>query len=407
MDSDQKPFDGIKVLDCASFIAAPAAATVLSDFGAEVIKIEPIEGDPYRGLWRFPGSPPADRNYPWELDSRNKRSLAIDLKRPEGVKVLHRLTQQADVLITNLPLPVRKRLSLGYETIGVLNPRLIYASFTAYGETGPEANKTGFDGTAYWARSGLMDMVRADHTAPPTRATAGMGDHPSAIALFGAIVTGLYRRERTGLGGLVSTSLLANGLWANSVQVQAMFSGVQYAPRQPRHLAPNPLGNIYRCRDGRWLSLIILNEVKELDSLLTVLDYSALKVDPRFSTVEARRNHHVELIELFDKRFAEYDMAEWRRRLDAAGITFGPIGTLADIPGDVQMNAVGALVPFADGSGMTVDSPIKLEGTSKVAPGAAPRLGEHTDAVLREAGYTEAEIQELCDRGVVARLANG
>lgn len=403
MGSGQRPFEGLRVLDCASFIAAPAAATTLSDFGADVIKIEPLEGDPYRELYKFPGYPPAERNFPWELDSRDKRSLAIDLKHPDGVKVLHRLVKGADVFITNLPLPVRARLSLNYETIGVLNPRLIYASFTAYGEVGPEADKTGFDATAFWARSGLMDMVRADHLSPPARGVAGMGDHPSAIALYGAIVTALYHRERTGRGGLVSSSLMANGLWANSVQVQAQLSGVKFPLRQPRDQAPNPFGNIYRCRDNRWLSLVVLNEARQAEPLFKALGYPEFTEDPRFATQEGRRRNHLELIRLFDARFAEYDLAEWRRRLDSAGITFGVIGTLADIDHDEQMRFAKALVPFADGSGETVASPFSLAEAPQRPPGAAPGLGQHSEAILGEAGYSQAEIDQLCAAKVIAR----
>jgi crotonobetainyl-CoA:carnitine CoA-transferase CaiB-like acyl-CoA transferase len=177
-------FEGLKVLDCASFIAAPAAATVLSDFGAEVIKIEPPgSGDPYRNLPNLPGYPHSEHNFAWLMEARNKRSLALDLSKPEGQAVLHRLAAEADVLITNFPPAVRGRLGLTYDELAPLNPRLIYASFTGYGEKGEEANKPGFDSNAYWARSGLMDLVRADTDTTPARSVAGMGDHPCAMAL--------------------------------------------------------------------------------------------------------------------------------------------------------------------------------------------------------------------------------
>ncbi|MDO9062700.1 MAG: CoA transferase, partial [Bradyrhizobium sp.] len=215
-------FDGLKVLDCASFIAAPAAATVLSDFGADVIKIEPPGlGDPYRNLPNLPGYPASQHNYSWMLEARNKKSLALDLSRPEGQAVLHRLVTEADVFITNFPPAVRERLALTFAQLAPLNERLIYASFTGYGEKGEEANKPGFDSNAYWARSGLMDLVRADENTTPARSVAGMGDHPCAMALFGAIVTALYRRERTGKGSQVKSNLMANGMWASSVLAQA------------------------------------------------------------------------------------------------------------------------------------------------------------------------------------------
>ena len=199
-------FSGLKVIDCASWIAGPAAATIMSDFGADVIKIEPPGvGDP----WRARSTSGAQNDYYWQLTSRNKRSLALDLKHEAGRAVLYRLVADADVFVTNFPLPVRDRLKLAPTDLLPLNPRLIYASFTAYGEAGDEAAKTGFDSTAYWARTGLMDAVRADEDTPPARSAPGMGDHPSATGLYAAIVTALYRREKTGRGGLVRSSLLA------------------------------------------------------------------------------------------------------------------------------------------------------------------------------------------------------
>ena len=395
MSEANRPFEGLKVIDCASFIAAPAAATVLSDFGAQVIKIEPPTGDMYRDLIKAPGMPAGERNFPWELASRNKRSLVLDLKLPQALEVLHRLVTQAEVFITNMPLPVRRRLLVDYKHLGPLNPRLIYASFTAYGETGPEADKTGFDSTAYWARSGLMDQMRADYTAPPVRSVAGLGDHPSAMTLFGAIATALYRRERTGKGGRVSASLMGNGLWANSFLVQAKLNGSDVPPRQPREKALNPLTNSYCCRDNRWIILTLLNEARQFAPLFDALDCAHLAVDPRFATAPARRENAAALVALLDQQFALRDLAQWRTVLDGAGITFGLIGTLDDIPGDQQMQQIGAIVPFADGSGMTVSSPFEMDGVTKLAPGPAPAIGQHSEQVLRDAGYSDQEIAKL------------
>ncbi len=394
------PFAGLRVIDCASYIAAPAAATILADFGADVVKIEPPDGDPYRELFRPGGFGPGDRNYGWELDARNKRSLALDLKRPEGLEALLRLVDRADVFVTNLPVAVRRRLGIHQDTLAARNPRLIYASFTAYGETGAEVEKTGFDTTAYWARSGLMHLVKADHTAPPVRSVAGMGDHPSATTLFAAISTALYRRERTGRGGVVASSLLANGAWANGCMVQARLLDAPLAPRPPRDRFPSPLANLYRCRDGRWLMLVVLNEGKQFEPLAQALGCPEIVDDPRFATPDARRSNHEALIALIDACFARRDLDDWRVRLDVAGVTYGAVSTLDDVANDAQMRAIGALAPFAHAPGLTVSSPFTIDGPAKVAPGAAPGLGEHTEALLREAGYGDDEIRDLLARRV-------
>ncbi len=393
-------FSGLKVIDCASWIAAPAAATILSDFGADVIKLEPPgAGDPWRGR---SANPAAHTDYYWQLTARNKRSLALDLKHEAGRSVLYRLAAEADVFITNFPLPVRDRLQLAPQHLLPLNPRLIYASFTAYGEAGDEANKTGFDSTAYWARTGLMDAVRADTDTTPARSAPGMGDHPSATALYAAIVTALYRREKTGRGGLVSSSLLANGLWANGCFVQTRLFGESVPHRAPREHAPNPLANHYRARDNRWFIMALFNEQRQLRPFLAAINRETWIDDPRFATVETRRQNAPALVAMLDAVFAERDLADWRERLDGAGVTFGIVGTVDDVAHDAQMRAIGALVPFDQSDILTVSSPFQLDTETKVAPRTAPKLGQHSDTVLHEAGYSADDISRLRSLGVLA-----
>ncbi|MBV8924873.1 MAG: CoA transferase, partial [Bradyrhizobium sp.] len=295
-------FDGLKVLDCASFIAAPAAATVLSDFGAHVIKIEPPgSGDPYRNLPNLPGYPHSEHNFAWLLEGRNKKSLALDLTRPEAQAVLYKLVAETDVFITNMPPQVRAKLGITYDHLAHRNHRLIYASFTGYGEKGEEANKPGFDSNAYWARSGLMDLVRADEETTPARSVAGMGDHPCAMALYGAIVTALYQRERTGKGSHVATNLMANGIWANGVMAQAKLVGAKFSRRRPREQALNAVTNHYRCKDGRWLILSLLNEERQFPTLARCMGREDLVTDERFATKTGRHSRSIELIKIFDE----------------------------------------------------------------------------------------------------------
>ncbi len=393
-------FSDLKVIDCASWIAGPAAATIMSDFGADVIKIEPPgAGDPWRGRG---ANPHAQTDYYWQLTARNKRSLALDLKHAAGRAVLYRLASQADVFVTNFPLPARDRLKLAPADLLPLNPRLIYASFTAYGEAGEEAAKTGFDSTAYWARTGLMDAVRADLDTPPARSAPGMGDHPSATGLYAAIATALYRREKTGRGGLVSSSLVANGLWANGCFVQTRLFGEPVPHRPPREQAPNALANHYRCRDGRWFIMALFNEDRDLRRFLAAIGREELADDARYATREARQANAPALVAELDAVFARRDMAEWREILDSVGVTFGIVAKVDDVLEDGQMQAIGALVPFADGNGLTVSSPFQLAGEAKAAPRRAPAVGQHSEDVLREAGYSADEIGQLRKLGVLA-----
>jgi crotonobetainyl-CoA:carnitine CoA-transferase CaiB-like acyl-CoA transferase len=397
----QRVFDGLKVIDCASFIAGPAAATVMSDFGAAVIKIEPPgAGDPYRRRATPPIGPGLAGNPGFVLDGRNKKSLALDLRAPAGQAVLHRLVADADVFITNYPPPVRRRLGITYDKLAPLNPRLIYASFTGYGENGPEADKPGFDATAWWARSGLMHLVRAGEEASPARSLPGMGDHPSAMGTYGAIVTALYQRERTGRGAYVGSSLLANGLWANGCSVQAALCGEKVLPQPPRERGVNALRLHYRCRDNRWILLSIAADEWRWEKFKACMASPRLD-DDRFATHAEREANAGALIAILDDIFATRDQTEWRRILDAAGLIFGIVADMDEIAGDEQMLASGALVAFADNSSLTVDSPFWIAGQEKMTPQPAPDVGEHSGEVLRAAGYSEAEIRALQAAGVV------
>jgi len=404
-------FDGLRVIDAANFIAGPVSTTIMADFGADVIKVEPPTGDIYRV--RGAGYPASAYNYPWIVDNRTKRSVAIDLRTKDGQTLLHRLVRDADVFVTNAPLDSRVRLGIRYEDLEPLNPRLVYASISAYGEAGEEGSKPGFDSIALWARTGLMDLVRASKNVPPARSLPGMGDHPTGVALFGAIMAGLYHRERTGRGTAVSTSLMANGLWMNAIQVQGILCGTRTEVRPPREEAVSALANLYRCRDGRWFMLTITGDERHWPAFAAGIGRDDLVTDPRFVDAPHRKVNARALTAVLDAHFATRDWAEWSPILEKTGVAFGVVGTLDDIPHDGQMRASGALVPMDGpnaGVSLTVSSPLQIAGQEKVPARMPPEIGEHTVEVLRAAGVDDAAIERLLAAGVIVqarRTAHG
>src|SRR5215467_6464641 len=273
-------FSGLKVVDFSTYVAGPAAAVILSDFGAEVIKVEPPNGDPWRNGHKIQPQPLADDPYQWHLNNRNKRSIALDLKSPSAQQVLQKLVTWADVLIVNTPHPARKKLKLEYDDVVQWNPRLIYADLTGFGEKGPDADLPGFDITSYWARSGLLSMTR-DAGVPPTLPVGGSGDNATALGLFSAIVTALYHRERTGKGAYVTTSLLAEGVWSASVSIQAALCGAKFFAPHDRKNPANAAFNVYRASDGTWFVLVVMPD--KVAAVVTAIGRSDLLTDPRFS----------------------------------------------------------------------------------------------------------------------------
>ena len=388
-------FSDLLVIDCASFIAGPAAATVLSDYGARVIKIEPPGiGDAYRNLFRLRGTPD-DVDYFWALDSRNKESLALDLRRPQAQAILTTLVKKADVFITNLPFPARERLGVRAQDLMHLNSRLIYASLSPYGEHGPERDRTGFDATVWWARSGLMDMVRPGAEAEHAPSMPGMGDHPTAMAMYGAILTALYKRQLTGEGSEVTTSLLANGLWANGCQVQAVLCGYELMGRPPRGYR-GALNEIYRAADDRQFILASTNPARDWPLLAKAMGHADWLEDPLFATPEARMVNGPILVGRFDEMFAAEPFEHWAKVLSAGDVTFGIVAQMYDHLADDQIEANGFFPAFADNEDLrTVDSPFQVLGEAKAPPRMAPGIGQHTQALLAELGCSQAEIAAL------------
>ena len=388
--------EGIKVIDAASFIAGPSAATIMSDYGAEVIKIEPQSGDSLRNLIVNGRMPEGSENYCWELTSRNKKSISLNLKDLKAQKILIDLVKEADVFITNMPFPVRTKLKITAEDIMPHNEKIIYASLTGYGEVGPDADRTAYDSMAWWARSGLMDFVRPSNNSPVAWSTPGMGDHPTGMALYGAIMTALYKRERTGKGSEVSTSLMANGAWANGVFIQAALMDVEF-PERPEPLPRHPFYDFYATKDEREFALGMINSRIEWPKLADILDRKDWIDRDLFDFGNPFENADLLRSELSDE-FKIRSLKEIDELLRNSGVTYGVLGRTTDHREDLQFLETETLVPLDHESFdklYTVNSPFHIQGEKKINFSRAPKIGEHTKQVLELLGYGESELEKL------------
>jgi len=398
-------FSGLKVVDLASFIAGPSAAVILGDFGADVIKVEPPSGDLWRHGHQIPPQPQASVAYPWHLANRNKRGITLDMKSPNARPVLERLVKWADVLIVNTPHPARKRLKLEYDDVARWNPRLIYADLTGFGEQGPDADLPGFDITAYWARSGLLSMTR-DVGAPPTWPVAGSGDNATAVGLYSGIVTALYRRERTGLGSYVTTSLLAQGVWSASVSIQAALCEAKFFGLHDRKHPANAALNVYRSADDVWFVLIVTPE--KLAAVANAMGRGDLLSDPRFSEHANLTQNMPQLTAILDGIFASQPMSHWYEVFNGVHVTFGAVRGPQEVIGDPQLRMNEIVVPLEGAGGKltsTISSPIQVHGVTKVAAKRAPSLGEHNEEVLAQLGFDASQIDALRASGAVPKVA--
>ncbi len=407
MNANDGILAGLKVIDCATYVAGPAAATILSDFGADVIKIErPPDGDLWRTFSTVPGYPHTDFTYTWLLTSRNKRSIVLDLTKSAGRDALLKLVAGADVFVTNFQPSLLGKFRLTWDDLQPVNQRLVYALITGYGEKGEDADAPAYDGLAYWARSGLMTSVTgADGT--PAGARPAMGDHPTAATLFGAIMLGLYRRERSGLGSKVSTSLMAAGAWANGVDIQAKLCAAHFPQRVPGARPMNPLIAAYPSSDQHAMIIALLDPEREFSRLCEALGEADLATSPLFATAEARKENAAELHAILLSQFESKPLNHWSEKFRTYDIKWSALPTLDEAVRDPQMRECGAIVNFDyPGRGIleTVNSPLFVADSEKQKPQAPPEYGAHTRAILKEAGYGAAEIDRLIASGAaVAR----
>ncbi len=394
---------GLKVVEFASYIAAPGAGGVLADWGAEVIKVERPEGDPMRQVFGDARST-LSGNPTFGLDNRGKRAVVLDISKSEGREALTRLATGADIFLTNVRPASLKRAGLDDETLRAINPRLIYAVVTGYGLEGPDAGKPGFDVTAFWSRAGVAHMHAPKGTDPFILRT-GVGDHMTSLATVSAILAAVYEREKTGVGRLVQTSLLATGVYAVSSDLAVQLAFGKLASNRPRSAPFDPVANFYKSRDGQWFVVNPRGASKDWQLLAAACDRPDLPDDERFLTGRLRKDNSAALVAELDQAFSAIDFADIARRLDEVDLVWAPVQTPAQVVDDPQVAAAGALLEVEDGQGGTYRSPAapaRFPGADATVRPAAPGLGQHTREVLVEIGYSGAEIETMLAAGAAA-----
>ena len=394
---------GLKVIEFASYIAAPGAAGILADWGAEVIKVERPEGDPMRNVFGDAKSA-LSGNPTFGLDNRGKRAVVLDTSKPDGREALTRLAAEADIFLTNVRPASLKRAGLDDETLRAANPRLIYAVVTGYGLDGPDAAKPGFDVTAFWSRAGVAHMHAPKGTDPFILRT-GVGDHTTSLATVSAILAAVYEREKTGVGRLVQTSLLATGVYTVGSDMAVQLAFGKLASNRPRSAPFDPTANFYKSRDGHWFVLNPRGGGKDWQLLATACGRPDLLEDERFPTGRLRKDNSVALVAELDDAFGGLDFEDIARRLDEVDLVWAPVQTPAQVAADPQVAAAGALIDVEDGQGGTYRSPAapaRFPGADATVRPAAPGLGQHTREVLAEIGYAPAEIEAMLASGSAA-----
>ena len=400
------PLDDVTVVEVDSFMAAPSAAALLADMGARVAKVEPVHGDPMRGLSRPLKVESGFRGYDFQfdVDNRGKRSIAVDLNEREGIEVVHRLVGGADIFLCNLLPQRQRRFGLDAGTLFRLRPGLVHATLTGYGTSGPDAWRPGYDVTAFFGRSGLYDAMREGENGVVPMARPAQGDHTTGLALSTAILAALRLAERSGEGQVVETSLYETAVWTQASDFSVTAMDKAPVRRRARAEQLTPMTNRYPCKDGRWVVLNML-DAGAWERLCRALGRTDWLEDERYSTGRSRYRRMRELVDAIDEVLSARTRDEWGRIFDEHKVIWGPVLSLHEVPDDPQAQALGifATVEHPErGAYRTVNAPFRST-TAKVRPrGPAPALGEHTRDLLAEAGYTQTEMQRLYDGNIVA-----
>jgi crotonobetainyl-CoA:carnitine CoA-transferase CaiB-like acyl-CoA transferase len=385
---------GIKVVEIGLWVAGPSCGGILADWGADVVKIEPLAGDPFRTIeWQYPDN----LNPPFELDNRGKRSLAIDLTDDRGLGIVHELLATADVFITNYRPGGLERVGLDYRSLAHRYPTLIYAQITGYGLGGDERDRAAYDMGAFYSRAGIGAAITPDGQDLPYP-RSGMGDHMTGLAAAAGVSAALFDRARTGKGQRIATSLLRAGAymygWDHNVSARLDMDAEPVTRSRP----PNPLLNGYRCGDGEWIWLLGLESDRHWPNVLAALDKPGWQHDPRFDTIEGRMERSAELVAAIDEVLATRTREEWAPILDRHGVWWAKVQSTLEMRSDPQAHAAGCYVKAPTWEGAVVDmvaTPVDFDATPWAVSAPAPELGHHTELVLTELGKDWDEIEEL------------
>ena len=384
------------------WVAGPAAGGILADWGADVVKVEPIAGDPAR-MFQFILGGDMPTNPVFEMDNRGKRSIALDLTTQTGRQVLDELLAQADVFVTNVRLGGLERLGLDHLTLAGRHPRLVYASVTGYGMSGADADAGAFDVAGFWARSGIAHLLTPESGDPPFQ-RGGMGDHSTALAAAAGVCAALLARARTGEGQLVSTSLLRQGAYTISFDLSITLGWGLTLRIGARDNMGNPAMNNYTAADGRRFWLVGLEPDRHWAPLARAVGRPDWLADERYATARARRHNAAALVDELDEIFATRPLDQWAEAFASEPELFwAPVQSPDDLLADPQFAAAGGMVEVPDGptTSTMIATPVDFSGTQWAPRAMAPRLGEHTEEILRSLGRSDAEIESLETAGAV------
>jgi crotonobetainyl-CoA:carnitine CoA-transferase CaiB-like acyl-CoA transferase len=403
------PLQDIIVVEVDSYMAAPSAGAILADLGATVIKVEPLSGDPMRGLSRplkrdDLSEEMRDYDFGFDVDNRGKQSIAVALDQPEGADLVRSLVAKADIFMCNLLVKRQQKFGLDPERLFAVKPDLVHATLTGYGTTGPDAWRPGYDVTAFFGRSGLYDAQREGDDGVVPMARPAQGDHTTGLAMAGAILAALRLAEKSGEGQVVETSLYETAVWTQATDYAV--TAIDHAPvrRRARKEMLAITANRFPCGDGKWVVFNMLPDAVFWSRMCQAIGVDDLIEDPRFVDSRSRYRNMAELIDLIDAALSTKSRDEWGEIFDKAGLIWGPVLGLHEVPQDPHALAIG-MFPKVEhpeiGEYRTVNIPMRF-ATAEVKPqGPAPTLGQHTLQILSSAGLSEADIQALLERGVI------
>ncbi len=395
--------EGIKVLELSIWVAGPTCGVLLAELGADVIRVEPLQGDPVRGLMRSGSATVGDFNWIWEVWNRSKRGVALELRTPEGREIVHKLAAESDIFLTNLRPSSLKRAQMDYATLRDINPRIIYANITGFGPKGPGTEWPSGDEVAFWGRSGIS-AAWGDPDAPPFVPHAGLGDSVTGGFMLGGIALALYTRERTGLGQKVDVSLLGAANWVNNLAVQGVLIYKKDAPKLSRKRVGNPLVSEYQAKCGRWAEFDMRQTDRFWPGLCKALGRPELEHDPRFDSHEKRVANNEALIALLDEIIATRTLAEWQPLFDEHGLDWGPIQTMTDVMDDpcvLENDYIVEYEHFSRGAVKGPGCPIQLSEMPPRPPQGAPEHGQHTEEVLLGLGFDWGDIERLKEKRTI------